>query len=139
MSSTQARQGRSARNTKACNSNSSIANETQCLEQYKSIRQLIAGGSFKDALQQGYLLLQQVTAALSGGDNNSRCLGDLLVGSTLNVVICTAEARPTDLADLPRLNAAVSGLLSALRWDAPSMQRAVTADCANSLRVGTDG
>jgi hypothetical protein len=102
-----------ARKEAACSSDSaSAASEQELLQQYSSIKQLIGAKSFDQALSQGWILLEGVKAAYVA-KSSSRCLQELFAASSLNVVICMAEA--PDLTALPQLNAAVRGIYLDLR------------------------
>lgn len=86
------------------------------LAQYRAIKQQTSAGRFQDALAAGWKLLRQLAAAASNTNSNPAWLCELLVATSLNVAICTAEAGPPDTAALQRLSSeAIPRLLSTLR------------------------
>jgi hypothetical protein len=85
------------------------------LAQYRAIKQQTSAGLFAEALAAGWQLLRQLDAAASADSPAWLC--ELLVATSLNVTICTAEAGPPDTAALQRLSSeAIPRLLSTLRW-----------------------
>jgi len=89
--------------------------EADLLQQYSSIKQLISKNSYAAALQQGWGLLQRVESITSGAERKSRCMQELYVAASLNVVLCSAHVRMPPAIDLAAVNAAACGLVAELR------------------------
>lgn len=119
-----ARRGQSAaggaRTNQPANNNSSSPTKNNSpqhalLRQYAGIKQLIHKGHFESALEQGWSFLQQVKSA-QAAERDSRCLQELFLAASLNVVLCSAELHAAcNGKALGKLNATASELLLALR------------------------
>lgn len=89
--------------------------EADLLQQYSSIKQLISKNSYAAALQQGWTLLQRVKSITTGAERKSRCMQELYVAASLNVVLCSAHVRMPPAIDLAAVNTATWGLVEELR------------------------